>query len=329
MSSPLAIDCHLHSKDSDWIDSTGEISKEISWMAWNFSGNVIAVLTNHNEATKRLSWNWFYTFSWVEVTTIEQDEWTWFMAHLLLYARNFSNRVDESLKPVREKQMFNIMQNIHTLREHNFDVSYEKFTDFFANNHYNTENINRFQLARYVMSNEKNRGIANDALRDFHITDDVPWYVLFLKHFLYKNGDCGEYGYSDNRKLSGIHPSELAEIAIQEDGIISFAHPQVTCENWWMDEFREKFIRFYELYNVRAIEVPAVASLKWTEFIIALAEEFKCLLTFWTDSHGYAADAKHGNRMHINPFAPKSIVDLHGNILRERFCEDEKIVHVW
>lgn len=318
--SDIYIDTHAHTTRSDWIKNYEERENQIASQLWSSNWNLITVITDHDIAQDRLSWNWYYTCSWVEVSTIEKE--TWFPAHILFYANQFTAKVDETLKKVRDVKIGNVMRNLETLMHCNqwFEVSISDCLDFFSSGGFNTGNLNNFQLARYVLSKTENRIIASK-LTGIDIQNNLKWYVNFYANFLKRNGQFHEYGFNDDNCNVWISPEELSILADEEWWLLSFAHPQITCRRG-MDQFEEVFDRYNKMYNIKALEVPAAQSATpdWIDCIRAkIATIDNWLLTFWSDSHWHP-DFNHAAFLNINWYIPKNEKKEHAERFKKDMC---------
>ena len=316
----LYVDMHFHTTKSDWIKSYNEREEQIYSQWKNSNWLLMAIVTDHDIAQDRLSGNWYSTCSWVEVSTIEEN--TWFSAHILFYANQFTHKVDETLKKVREVKIENVMRNLETLIHCNqwFEVSISDCLEFFSLGGYNTGNLNNFQLARYVISKTENRTIAS-RLTWVDIQDDLKWYVNFYSNFLKRNGQFHKYGFNDDNCNVWISPEELSVLANEEWWILSFAHPQITCRRW-MDQFEEVFDRYNTQYWIKAIEAPEVLSAT-TDRIDCIRAKIATidnwLLTFWSDSHWHP-DFDHAAIFNINWYIPINEKREHAERFKKSMC---------
>ena len=122
-----------------------------------------------------------------------------------------------------------------------------------------------------------------------------------------KSGACSEYWLSSNRDMIWVEINDLQFLVQMNWWIMTLAHPQVTFKD--IEHFLELFPIYHDEHWVRAIEIPTSANLEWTQAILKIAKDYNCIVTFWSDSHGYKPDSSHWDFLTMNSFIEQKYVN--------------------
>lgn len=278
------LDMHFHSTFSDWRSTVDEILKEAKkkWLKYAF-------LTDHDRVSHYFlqeSWKyWIQTCKSTEIsaTNLDKD----FSLHITYYAKEISKALEEKLTNTVNSKIKLIQLQIQRFQDCGFKINLWAFYKYCYSYWRQKENINKFDLARYLYTFDENVELVTHInnwveleLEDFYLKflkkdwEYFPWYWVVVPDY-------------------EISVDEIKKYAEIDNALVSLAHPNFTFKSW-VDEFINNLDYYINNWWVNAIEINSKATKQMVDLIISLTKEKGLYITFWSDNHWlWRVDKKH------------------------------------
>lgn len=278
------LDMHFHSTFSDWKNSADEILSKARdiWLSYAF-------LTDHDRVShyfvEKSKEYWIQTTYSTEISA--SNDKRDFSLHITYYAKQISNALENELNNTIESKIKLIQLQISRFKEMWFNINIWSFYKFCYKHWRKKENINKYDLARYLYEFSENIELVKK-INNWVFLDLESFYLEFLKkdwkYFSWYWVIVPDYE---------VKISKIKKYAQIDSAIVSLAHPNFTFKSW-IDEFIKNIDYYIENWWINAIEINTKATKQMVEAIIDLSVKKGLYITFWSDNHGlWTTDRKH------------------------------------
>ena len=302
------LDMHFHSTCSDGKNTHEEILDQAKKKGLEF-----IALTDHDHISgnfqQKAQEKWIISTQSVEISARNyQHEKS---LHITCYAKEFSQDVFDILDWVRERRKNNLQVQIESLQKSGFKISIEDFQHAADEMKRPIEAMNKFDIARILYENPKNKKIwvcLNNWV-------DI-WLVQFYLQYFKRNGEK----FSTFWILVPEYEPSLEickQIKEKNNAILSMAHPNFTFKND-MQTFVHTIEHYVHTAWLNAVEINSRATDEWIEVIQQVAEKYWLFITFWSDNHGiWIKDEKHADFGNLNPNVTEEFIEQEFEKYRE------------
>lgn len=299
----MTIDLHFHTNRSDGKYRPDEIPQRVSGYP------KLLIATDHDyicvEARVAINKAWIRSSLWVEISA-DWAEHSLEDLHLVAYSKWFQRDFDVLLYWIRDWKRKKIRDQIDKLADNWFPIAYDHFVQYFSELWINTDNLNSFSIAKYLLSIEENVRILTSL---FWKKPTISEVIRDLLKLSWKYAEL--WTVPSNRFRPNVQEISLVT---NSDDIFGIAHPNITFKSFeWLRSFIESNVQNW----INSIEINSTAPEQWVKYVIETWNQHKLLFTFWSDFHE-SPDQNHGKIWDMNPYLAQQFINYHVSRLLER-----------
>ncbi|MCH2188342.1 PHP domain-containing protein [Candidatus Gracilibacteria bacterium] len=238
-------------------------------------------------------------FTWPSVEISAHNPEQQYSLHITHYANHYNDTLNDVLAHTREQKESLTHKRLEVLLNKDFSGSIDDFIDFFKKQGRSKASLNKFDMAHYLLSYEKNmrivQGILGDSIKNKKFIHQVlSFYESCLK-------DDQTFPDFYNVRVPKYEPDIdlLYNDIIGRDDILCIAHPNHTFKT--IERFRNE-LPYYVERGVNAVEINSCADKDWVQAIYQVIKKYNLILTLGSDNHKPGmTDNKHGDFGVLNP----------------------------
>lgn len=308
----MKLDMHFHSTASDG-NTPGE---QLLQMAQQ-RGITHAFLTDHDRVSKKFASmakkSWIFSAESVEISA--RNEHNNFSLHIALYAQKIEGKILSILENTLTQKKNLLKKQIQKFQEIWCEIDMEEFYDFYQKNWRTKDSLVKFDIAYFLLQNQKNRNIIENISGKPNI-EVVEFFTSFMK----KEGEKFEEFWVRIPEYEATL-EDCREAKIHNNGILSLVHPNFTFRKW-IQHFHDQLPEYIKNAGINAIEINSKATKDWVEAILEAQKKYDLYLTFGSDCHRVSQpDEKHEDFWVMNPY----VLEQYGKEFIQK--EFEKYAH--
>jgi 3',5'-nucleoside bisphosphate phosphatase len=305
MTSIPRFDCHFHTTRSDGLYTPRAALDEA-----HKQGLTFIACTNHDlidrEMVALARSEGLESIPAFELSVREKLTTTPLSIHVTVYAREFSDRVDQVLAGICAGRRSKVAAQLIKLQKYGFELDYHDFLNYWTSRGLNLDNVGNGHITKYLFPNEPElAGRYKTNERALYELTGQPFEQGFFLRECLKDTGSSPFGAA---RVAEYEPdlTETARLIQEEGAVCSIAHSHLNYSKLGMSEFTERALSLIDNGQINALEIHASAPLEWVELYQSIRSRTGILLTFGSDCHFETrSDGKHawlGNlNQHVSP----------------------------